>query len=81
MTGASTAGAMEISGWRHELHELCQPLMRLQWRLEIGQRVGDEDALREAVEGGLEEARELAEHVNRMRELLARAQATTEMRR
>lgn len=58
--------------WRHELHELCQPLTRLQWRLEIGRQAGDEAALRETVDGGLEDAREIAAWVGRMRAMLAR---------
>jgi hypothetical protein len=60
--------------WRHELHELCQPLTRLQWRLEIGRHAGDEAALREIVDGGLEDAREMAAWVGRMRAMLARVE-------
>jgi hypothetical protein len=73
----SCGDAMEIfepAIWRHELHELCQPLTRLQWRLEIGQQEVAEGALRATIEGGLEDAKELMDHVRRMRALLARVQ-------
>jgi hypothetical protein len=39
------------------LHALCQPMTALQVRLELGLAMGDEAALREAVEGALEEVR------------------------
>jgi hypothetical protein len=68
------AGAGEINtveDLRHELHELCQPLTRLQWRLEIGKRAGDEATLRETVEGSLDDAREMTEWVRRVRAQLA----------
>jgi C4-dicarboxylate-specific signal transduction histidine kinase len=57
--------------WSGELHELCQPLTRLQWRLEIGRRAGDEATLRETVEGSLEDVKELIERVRQMRSQLA----------
>ena len=60
-----------VENWRHELHELCQPLTRLQWRLEIGRRAGDEATLRETVEGSLDDAREMTEWVRRVRAQLA----------
>lgn len=55
---------------RHALHELCQPLTRLQWRLEVGHRLGDEATLRETVEGSLEDARELSRLVHHLRQHL-----------
>lgn len=39
-----------------ELHALSQPMTALQVRLELGLVLGNEAALREAVEGALEEA-------------------------
>lgn len=72
--------AIAVSELRHELHELSQPLTRLQWRLEIGQRVGDEATLRQAVEGGLGDLRELMEHVRRLRAQLAHRETDCEAR-
>jgi hypothetical protein len=65
---------VEAPLWKHELHELAQPLTRLQWRLEIGQRMGDEATLRETVEGSLADAQEITEWVRRMRAQMGRAQ-------
>lgn len=58
---------------RHALHQLCQPLMRLQWRLEVGHLLGDQATLRETVEGGLEDAKELTRLVHDLRQHLAGA--------
>ena len=58
---------------RHALHQLCQPLTRLQWRLEVGHRLGDEATLRETVEGSLEDARELSRLVHHLRQQLVRS--------
>jgi signal transduction histidine kinase len=55
-----------------DLHELCQPLTALQCRLEIGRMMGNEEALLEAVDGGLEETRRMFEVIDRMRERLSR---------
>lgn len=66
---------LERTLWlRHELHDLCQPLTRLQWRMEIGLLANDEVTLRDTVAGGLDDLRELAERVRRMRSQLAGAQ-------
>jgi hypothetical protein len=76
-----SAGIQRNSGtrsWRQELHELCQPLTRLQWRLELGQLAGDEAALREAVEGAMFEVKEMSEQVRRMRARLAQGQEMAE---
>jgi hypothetical protein len=51
---------------RQDLHDLSQPLTRLQWRLEIGRR-GGEAELRAAIEGALADSLELAEWVHRIR--------------
>ena len=52
---------------RQDLHDLSQPLTRVQWRLELGQRAQDPDELRETIEGALADSRELMEWVRRMR--------------
>ncbi|HEY4010408.1 MAG TPA: hypothetical protein VGM11_09680 [Acidobacteriaceae bacterium] len=51
---------------RQQLHDLCQPLTRLQWRLELARR-GRELELREAIEGALADSQELIECVRRIR--------------
>ena len=58
-----------------DLHELCQPLTALQCRLEIGRMMGNEEALIEAVDGGLEETRRMFEVIDRMRQRLIREDA------
>lgn len=60
---------------RQALHQLCQPLTRLQWRLEVGHRLGDEATLRETVEESLEDARELSRLVHHLRQHLVRSGA------
>ena len=67
------SGADDVT--RHALHQLCQPLTRLQWRLEVGHRLGDEATLRETVEGSLEDARELSRLVHHLRQHLVRCGA------
>ena len=52
---------------RQELHDLSQPLTRLQWRLELGRRADDRDELRETIDGALADTRELMEWVRRIR--------------
>lgn len=49
-----------------DLHDLSQPLTRLQWRLELGRR-GSEAELRETIEGALADSLELIEWVHRIR--------------
>jgi signal transduction histidine kinase len=51
-----------------ELHELCQPLTALHFRLEVGKADGGERALHEAVEGALDETARMVHAVRRMRE-------------
>ena len=54
-----------------ELHDLVQPIARLQCRLEIGLMLGEDKALLEAVQGGLEDLAKLTSAVTRMRAVLA----------
>lgn len=51
---------------RQDLHDLSQPLTRLQWRLELGLRGADAE-LRETIEGALADSLELIEWVHRIR--------------
>ena len=60
---------------RQELHDLSQPLTRLQWRLELGRR-GGEAELRETIEGALADSRELIERIRRMRAGIEEAERT-----
>ena len=70
---------IERAHWlRHELHDLCQPLTRLQWRMEIGLLTNDERTLRDTVTGGLDDLRELVERVRRLRAQLVGGQELTE---
>ena len=55
-----------------ELHDLCQPLTKLQCGLELGQMCGDESSLMEAVEGALVETAKLFQGIGVMRERLVR---------
>ena len=55
-----------------ELHDLCQPLTKLQCGLELGQMCGDEASLMEAVEGALVETAALFQGIGVMRERLVR---------
>ncbi len=54
------------------LHALCQPLMALQCRLEIGQLLGTETAFREAVLESLPECERLMDRVATMRDAVRR---------
>lgn len=60
---------------RQDLHDLSQPLTRLQWRLELGRQGGESD-LRETVEGALADTRELMEWVRRIRSTMEHEEAT-----
>ena len=60
---------------RQDLHDLSQPVTRLQWRLELGRR-GGEAELRETIEGALADARELIEWVHRIRVSIEEAERT-----
>jgi Arc/MetJ-type ribon-helix-helix transcriptional regulator len=61
-----------------ELHDLCQPLTALQFRLELGKFVGDSEALREAVDGALEETNRMIDAIKRMRERLTNKKEQTD---
>ena len=50
-----------------ELHDLSQPLTRLQWRLELARITGDDVELRETVAAALSEVGELIERVRTIR--------------
>jgi len=63
------------SALRQDLHDLSQPLTRLQWRLELGRR-GGESELRETIEGALADSRELIEWVRRIRVRIEEAERT-----
>ena len=58
---------MQLSTLREDLHDLCQPLTRLQWRLELGRRAGNVDELQETVEGAIADSLELIEWIRRIR--------------
>ena len=60
---------------RQDLHDLSQPLTRLQWRLELGRR-GGESELRETIEGALADSLELNEWVRRIRIRIEEAERT-----
>jgi len=78
MSDLSTAGKRGPSRERtvrQDLHDLSQPLTRLQWRLELGRR-GGEAELRETIEGALSDALELIEWVHRIRVRIEEAERT-----
>ncbi len=54
-----------------QLHDFSQPMASLQCRLEIGKILGGEEALLDAVSGGLDDLRRLGEALTRMRSLVA----------
>lgn len=55
----STQPQKLTSALRQDLHDLSQPLTRLQWRLELGRRAQDADELSETIESALGDSREL----------------------
>lgn len=61
-----------------DLHDLCQPLTALQCRLEIGRMMGDDAAMRQAVDGGLDETQRIFAVVARMRTWLQQVEAARE---
>jgi hypothetical protein len=67
-----TVGADFWQGLDRELHDLCQPLTALQCRLELGQMIGDYDALAEAVEGAMLETERMFAAIAQMRERLTK---------
>jgi hypothetical protein len=60
------AHTKEQPSLRQALHDMSQPLTRLQWRLELGRRGGEAD-LRDAVEGALADSLELIDWLRRIR--------------
>jgi hypothetical protein len=58
-----------------ELHDLCQPLTALNFRLTLGETAGDSEALREAIHGALEETARMIESLRRMRERVSAMKA------
>jgi signal transduction histidine kinase len=60
-----------------DLHDLCQPLTALQFRLELGKSLGDATALREAVDGALEETTRMIDSIKRMRQRLMETEASS----
>ena len=83
MTAPNAAGKPSPAGARsarpgtirQDLHDLSQPLTRLQWRLELGRR-GNEAELRETIEGALADSLELIEWVHRIRVRIEEAERT-----
>jgi hypothetical protein len=79
MTTQDTAGKSDAKlrrGTIHQdLHDLSQPLTRLQWRLELGRR-GGEAELRQTIEGALADSMELIEWVHRIRVRIEEAERT-----
>jgi hypothetical protein len=58
-----------------DLHDLCQPLTALQFKLEITRIVGGPEALQQAIDGSLEETRRLFDAIDTMRHHLLRYEA------
>jgi hypothetical protein len=63
----TTAMTRNTSTLRQDLHDLAQPLTRLQWRLELGQHSNDSNDLRETIHGALADSLELMEWIRRIR--------------
>jgi hypothetical protein len=81
VTGSNTAGKHDATVRQgticQDLHDLSQPLTRLQWRLELGRRGSESEAeLRETIEGALADCLELIEWVHRIRVRIEEAERT-----
>lgn len=50
-----------------DLHDLSQPLTRLQWRLELAKLTGDDTELRDTLTAALEDVGEVIERVREIR--------------
>jgi len=72
MSTPNAAGKRDAT-LRQELHDLSQPLTRLQWRLELGLRGADTE-LRETIQGALTDSLELMEWVHRIRARIEEAE-------
>jgi hypothetical protein len=60
------------------LHGLCQPLTVLQCRLAMGDLIGEPDAMREAIQEGLQECARMNQEVRTMRAMLQQVMVDTE---
>ena len=60
---------------RRELHDMAQPMSSLLCRLELGLILGDEESLREAARGGLDDLQRLTQALSRARQVLAALKA------
>ncbi len=65
---------------RQDLHDMSQPLTRLQWRLELGRRSENPDDLRETIEGAIGDSVELIAWITRLRATLEKQTQPTEWR-
>jgi hypothetical protein len=63
------------------LHSLCQPLTVLQCRLAMGERIGEPDAMREAIREALVECARLNKTVGAMRSVLQESMRSAEEER
>jgi hypothetical protein len=77
---AADYGTPALQEMDDQLHALCQPLTALQVRLEIGLALGGEAALREAVEGALEEVRRVSCGVQRTKAALLLVEQAMDVR-
>jgi signal transduction histidine kinase len=59
-----------------DVHELCQPLTALQFRLEFSKATGGQEALQEALDASLQDTQRMIGIVHRMQSHLAGEQAT-----
>lgn len=50
-----------------DLHDLSQPLTRLQWRLELAKLTGDDAELRDTLTAALQDVGELIDRVRQIR--------------
>ena len=60
------------------LHGLCQPLTVLQCRLAMGELLGEPDAMREAIQEGLQDCARMNQTVGTMRAMLRQVMADVE---
>jgi hypothetical protein len=69
--------------FERDLHDLCQPVTSLHCRLELARLDGGEEALLEATDGALEDARKIFWVIGRMRErlIVEGSRATESVRR
>ena len=70
--GSAAARMERMERIAFALHEMCQPLMTLQCRLEIGKMTGTVDGYEEAVREGLADCERLLQSVNVLRQEIVR---------